>query len=236
MLRGVTRQLDPARYVIGPDVDYPASVGPANHTADVLGCSEDESVVAGLAALATAVRATPDLVGLLGYSLGAEVVTRFLEAKARGEYPDCTIAWAATVANPLRREGDSIDSNEFGYGINGQHSAYPADIQTWEAANPADAITSSPADSPLRQLADGVSALTFANLSWTTDLADRFNRNRWQPGNPGWWMHPFATARTWGQAAAGIRGYLDQTAHIRTYIQDGYLDRLAARINAWQPR
>lgn len=47
----------------------------------------------GVQALVAEIRATPNCVGILGYSLGAIVVTRFLEAKVRGEYPDREVEW-----------------------------------------------------------------------------------------------------------------------------------------------
>ncbi|MFJ4652710.1 PE-PPE domain-containing protein [Nocardia sp. NPDC088792] len=233
MLAAVTGRLDPAKYVIGPDVDYPASIGPANPQAVLGGCSEEQSISDGIHALVDAIRATPNRVGLLGYSLGAEVVTRFLEAKARGEYADCEIAWAANVANPLRREGDSIDPRPVGYGINGPHGPWPAGIPTWEAANPNDGITSCPADSPLRTLADTVSAFGFAQLGgWTLALADRLRAHRWQPARLGWWLSPVRTWELWAQAAGLMDGYLRGGQHTLVYQRDGYCDRLAAILDA----
>ncbi|WP_405164732.1 PE-PPE domain-containing protein [Nocardia sp. NBC_01499] len=232
MLAAVTGELDRARYLIGPDVDYPASVGPANPLAGLDGCSEEQSIDDGVRALVVAIRATPNRVGLLGYSLGAEVVTRFLEAKARGEYADCDVAWAANVANPLRREGDSIDPDPVGFGINGQHGPWPECIPTWEVANPADGIASCPADSPLRTLADAVSAFSFAQLGgWTQALVDRIRANRWQPARLGWWLRPVRTWQLWSQAADLMDGYVRGGEHTLAYQRAGYCDRLAAILN-----
>jgi hypothetical protein len=233
MLAAVTGKLDPATYPIGPDVDYPASIGPANPQASITGCSEQQSIEHGITALAAAIRRTANPVGVLGYSLGAEVVTGFLEAKARGEYPDCELVWAANIANPLRREGDSIDPNPVGFGINGQHGDWPKDIFTWEVANPGDGIASCPADSPLRGLADTVSAFSFAELGgWTMDLADRIGRNRWQPDSAGWWLDPIRTWSRWSRAATLMAGYLQGGTHTVAYRTDGYCDRLATILNA----
>ncbi|MFE3754568.1 PE-PPE domain-containing protein [Nocardia tengchongensis] len=232
MLADVTGKLDPAQYVIGPDVDYPASIGPANPGAGVAGCSEEQSITAGVQALALAIRAASNPAGLLGYSLGAEVVTRFLEAKARGEYADCEVAWAANIANPLRLEGDSIDPSPSGFGINGQHGPWPEGIPSWEVANPRDAITSCPADSPLRALADTVSAFSFAQLGgWTQALAARIRSNRWQPTRFGWWMNPVGTWQLWARAATSMDGYLRTGEHNLAYQRDGYCDRLVAILN-----
>ncbi|MFE3191642.1 PE-PPE domain-containing protein [Nocardia sp. NPDC059240] len=232
LLTGVTGRLDPGKYEIGPDVDYPAAIGPANPGRGLYGCSELQSIDRGVAALVAAIHATPNQVGILGYSLGAQVVTRFLEAKARGEYPDCEIAWAANIANPLRREGDSIDERPIGFGINGQRGAWPDEFPIWEVANPLDAITSCPADSPLRALADTVSAFGLAELGgWSADLADRLRRNRWQPASFGWWLRPVRTWELWTRAAALMSGYLEGGAHNIAYLEGGYCDRLAAILN-----
>ncbi|WP_330184995.1 PE-PPE domain-containing protein [Nocardia sp. NBC_01503] len=233
LLTAVTGRLDPAKYSIGPEVDYPASIGPANPQYGLDGCSEEQSIDTGVRALAAAVRATPNRAGLLGYSLGAEVVTRFLEAKARGEYADCDIAWAANIANPLRREGDSIDPNPVGFGINGQREPWPDCIPTWEVANPADCITSCPADSPLRTLADTLSAFSFAEFGgWTRAMVDRLRVNRWQPTRRDGWTRPVRTWRMWEAAAASMEGYLSGGQHNLAYQRDGYCERLADILNA----
>ncbi|MGW0247613.1 PE-PPE domain-containing protein [Nocardia goodfellowii] len=233
MLSCVTRRLDGTKYSIGPDVDYPASIGPANPQGHYDGCSEEQSVALGVEALAAEIRATPHRVGILGYSLGAIVVTRFLEAKRRGEYPDCEVEWAANIANPLRRERDSVDRGAAGFGINGQHGPWPEDITTWEVAHHADGITCCPADSPLRTLADTMSAFSFAALGgWSSALAERIRGNRWQLDHRDWWQHPIRQWRLWSQAAALMDGYVRGGAHNAIYRTDGYCDRLAALLNA----
>ncbi|MFI5781116.1 PE-PPE domain-containing protein [Nocardia sp. NPDC051570] len=232
LLTAVTQRLDPGKYALGGDVDYPASIGPVNPLRATDGCSERQSIEAGVAALAAAIRRVPDKVGLLGYSLGAQVVTRFLEAKARGAFDDCELVWAANIANPLRLEGDSIDPDPIGFGINGQRGAWPDDIFTWEVAAPVDGITSCPADSPLRGLADGISAFGFAELGgWSADLADRLRRNRWQPNRIEWWRHPAHAWEQWSRAATLMEGYLVGGTHTTGYIDNGYCARLAAIIN-----
>lgn len=236
MLSYVTRKLDNTKYLVGPDIVYPASVGPANPENRFAGCSEEESVALGVHALVTAIRGTPNRVGILGYSMGAIVVTRFLEAKARGEYADCEVEWAANIANPLRREGDSIDQGAIGFGINGQHGPWPEDIPTWEVAHHADGITCCPAESPLRTLADAVSAFSFAALGgWCADLADRIRRNRWQLSRIEWWRQPIRHWQEWSQAAALMDGYVRGGAHNVAYRAGGYCDRLAELLNAHVP-
>jgi hypothetical protein len=233
MLRLVTSRLDPAKFEIGADCPYPASVGPANQTGNPLGPSEDESIRLGIPALAAMIRACPNKVGLLGYSLGAELVSKFLEAQASGEYADCELAFTACAANPVRAEGDSIEPNPVGYGINGPHGPFPAGVTHLEAANPADMITSCPEGSPLRTLADQVSAFSFAALGgWTQDLVQKLLKGRFQPSSVDWWTHPIRTWDLYEEAAIGVQGYLTRQTHIEQYIEDGYCSRLAAAINA----
>ncbi|MET8423570.1 hypothetical protein [Nocardia sp. NPDC004860] len=98
---------------------------------------------------------------------------------AAGQYSECEIAFTACVANPLRREGDSIDPGPSGFGINGQMAVTPTQPH-FECANPADVITSGPPGSPLRGLADVVSAFGLAEIGgWPSDLADRIRWHRW---------------------------------------------------------
>ncbi|MCX4094284.1 PE-PPE domain-containing protein [Nocardia sp. alder85J] len=231
MLTYVTGELDPARYALAGDLPYPAALGPIGPDGNPLGPSEDESVAAGVDALVRSIRSRVNPVGLLGYSLGAEVISRFLEARARGEFADCVVAWSACVANPLRREGDSIDPNPYGWGIAGQMRADPAHPH-FEVANALDTITSCPADSPLRTIADAMSAFSFAELGgWTEDLADRLRHDRWQPGDPQWWLHPARTWRRYDEAAADVIGYLTGQ-HNTAYIVGGYCGHLATILNS----
>ncbi len=97
---------------------YPGTVGPAGGKPD--GPSAETSIEIGVTALAAMIRATPNNVGVLGYSLGAEVVTAFLEAQARGLFAECELAFSGCLANPARKEGDSVDSGSRGYGIDGE--------------------------------------------------------------------------------------------------------------------
>lgn len=230
MLTVVSALLDPTRFHVFGDLSYPASVGVANETFTITGPSEDESVSVGIANLATLIRSTPNSVGILGYSLGAEVVSRFNEAQARGEYPDCAVTFTACMANPLREQGDSIDPNPVGFGITGQHGPFP-ERPHFECANENDAITSCPPDSPLRDLADVVSAFGLAAIGgWTADLRDRMLERRWQPAGWGSLLHPIKTWDLYEQAAADVAGYLTGQ-HTNEYIEGGYCERLANVIN-----
>jgi len=222
MLWNLTLQLDSSIYVVGQDIPYPASIGPDNADQDPLGPSEEQSIAAGIPLIAAAIRATPNLVGLAGYSLGAELVSRFLELQAQGQYADCELAWAAVVANPNRARGESIDSDSAGYGINGAHAAWPA-TPTYTAANPMDGITSCPAESPLRQVAAGVSPLTFATLDWTPELAEQLLDGQWPTAD--------YSLKQLVEAGRLVYGYLYGGQHTDAYVNGGYFDRLAAILN-----
>lgn len=231
MLTVVTAALDPTRHHLLGDCDYPASVGPDNPQGNPAGVSETTSVTVGLANLVAMIRAATNPVGVIGYSLGALVVTALREAQARGEYSDCEVAFTACMANPRRHAGDSIDPNPYGFGIAGQRGPI-SDVPHFEAANPADAITSCNPDSPLRTLADGLGAFSFADLGgWSLDLATRFRQQKFQPASCGWWMNPVRTWKLYEEAARNIEGYLSGRTHIRDYIEGGYCTRLAAAIN-----
>ncbi|WP_067891153.1 hypothetical protein [Nocardia vaccinii] len=224
MLAQLAHLLDPAKYEIGADIPYPAAVGPVG-SSGVLGPSEAGSVAAGLPLIADAIRATPNLVGLCGYSLGAELVSAFLEAKARGEYADCELAWAAVIANPNRAPGESIDPMPVGSGINGPHGPWPAHLPVFSAANPGDGITSCPDRSPLRALAHGMSAFSFATLGgWTESLAQQLISGEWmtEDYSPGQLL----------RAGQLMLGYLLGGQHTTAYVTAGYLLRLADHINA----
>lgn len=230
MLTHVTQQLDPRRFRVLGDVVYPASVGFANEGFRITGPSEDDSIRIGVANLAAMMRSTPHVVVVLGYSLGAELVTAFNEAQAAGLHRDCEVAATACVANPRRRAGDSIDPAPAWFGINGEHAAFP-NRPHFEAANPRDAITNCPPNSPLRGLADVMSAFGFAEIgAWSQDMVDRMLQRRWQPAGWGDIMHPVKTWEMYQQAANDVRGYLTGE-HTAAYIQGGHLDRLAAALN-----
>lgn len=228
MLTRVTEYLDPAKYDTAHvvDIDYPASIGPVNAQNNPAGPSEQQSIDASIPLIAAAVRATPNLVCLLGYSLGAECVSRFLELKAQGLYGDCEIASAGFVANPRRAPGESIDPNPFGYGIAGAHGHWPAWIPTFTVANPADGITSCPSPSPLRTLNGPVSPLTFAVQNWNAGLAQQVLFNTSTSILQGGY-----TPAEWINAAALLRGYLVDGQHTTVYGVDGYCLRLAQKLN-----
>lgn len=167
MLRGITDLLDqhPDKFrCIEPT--WPASIGPVG-PADLhlLGPSLDTTVAQGVEAGRRAIRDSPNVCGLLGYSLGAICTSRILEAvrQDRTGFRNANgtrlqIAFVVNLANPLRRRGDSVGNlcPPDRFGLHGEHGAWPA-LDVREYANPHDIITCSPANSPLRVINAGIS-------------------------------------------------------------------------------
>ena len=143
------------------DVDYPASVGPANETNDAFGTSLEESVTQAIRNLAQVIT---NLVGvdgeatfiLGGYSLGALAIQRFLYV-ALPPLLEHRFLRTVLIANPLRPHGDSYMREDFGHGIAGEASVQVSGL--YNIANPADAITSLHPKSPIRNLVPWVYAL-----------------------------------------------------------------------------
>ncbi len=102
-----------------------------------------------------------------------------------------------------------------------------------EYANELDGITSCAAGSPLRGLADGIEAFSFAELGgWSQSLVDKLLQKRFQPVSWDWWRDPIGTWRLYDEAARQVVGYLDGSQHIRAYIDGGSCHRMAKAIEA----
>lgn len=212
------------------DAPYNATIGPSGGGID--GKSLRRNTIEAFPIIDKIVRDTPNLVLLLGYSQGAYTGSEWLTRKPK----DCIAPWAGFLANPLRVEGDSWDHPDApGFGLAGQHGAWPLMRKVWEVANPGDGITCCPGNSPLRTLADVVDPLSFAyGGGWSQGLIDKLLNRRFQ------FMHsPWAAFFDQGRyvhAAHQIAGYLAlplpgiRPEHGGVYFQDGYIDRLAAQI------
>jgi hypothetical protein len=188
--------------------DWPASVGP---DPDLWGPSLDTSVRLGTAAGVRAIQQSPNICGLLSYSLGSICASHILEGVASGQYTNTDgspleIAFAVFIANPLRKAGDSVNNlcPSTTFGLAGQHGAWPTQVATQEYANPNDIITASPADSPLRIIAAGISPFSFiegarlGNVSYLlfAELMDFLTEN------------PVANLARYTAAVNGVIGYL----------------------------
>lgn len=212
------------------DAPYNATIGPSGGGID--GQSLNRNAVGAFSIVDEIVRATPNNVLGLGYSQGAYTWSRYLERKPK----DCIIPWIALVANPLRCEGDSWDRKGApGFGLAGQHGAWPLLRRVWEVANPGDGITCCPGNSPLRTVAEVVDPLSFAlGGGWTQGLIDKLLNRRFQFMDSPW--AAFFDPGRYALAAHQVAGYLAlplpgiRPEHGGVYWTDGYLDRLAAEI------
>lgn len=212
------------------DAPYNATIGPSGGGID--GASLQRNTVEAFPIIDKIVRDTDNLVMGLGYSQGAYTWSRYLERKPK----DCIIPWAAFVANPLRCEGVSWDKQGApGFGLAGQHGAWPLMRKVWEVANPGDGITCCPGNSPLRTVADVVDPLSFAlGGGWTQGLIDKLLSRQFQIFDSPW--AAFFDRGRYTLAAHQVAGYLNlnlpgiRPEHGAVYRTDGYLDRLAAEI------
>ncbi|WP_327145760.1 hypothetical protein [Nocardia sp. NBC_01327] len=160
MLHDVTKLLDPVRFSWF-EPDWPASIGP---DPDTWGPSLDTSVRLGVAAGVQALQDSPNVCGLLSYSLGGIVGSTILEGVRAGRFTNIDgspleIAFVVNIANPMRRSGQSVGNlcPAGAYGLHRRRKAWPTDVDVFEYANPDDIITASPADSPLRLIDAGIS-------------------------------------------------------------------------------
>lgn len=224
-----------ARLAVGPivhvDVDYPASIAVFNPRGAITGVSEAESRRQGVRNIAAAIRATPHLVVLSGYSLGALVVSDFLEAQAWGEYRDCEVIAVVNIANPARAAGHSYGLPSHGYGLDGQHKAWPRGLPVYEIANPVDGITSAPAGSPWRLFADKIRAFSISRQGadeWFQTMLAQLQR-RQDVQAPVNWMDP-TFWQAYAEAPAWLRGYLYDGQHTIAYGQRRWMDASGRRV------
>lgn len=223
MLEAVRRTLEPLGGYTFEDLDYPASIGPANPEDDLGGVNLGQSVSFGAGVLTERLW---DLRGqrkaVIAYSLGGLVISSVLERWAgtlswpepdRPELPD----FVGILANPARRRTPTLP----GYGIHHETSGWPAGLTYMEIANPNDGITCCPDPSPLRTLSDQLDAFSFASLGgWTWDLASRLATGRWQDSAIDW-RDPWGSIMRYAEAARLMRGYLDGSQHIAWYRDHG---------------
>lgn len=164
MLHDVAKLLDPDRFTCF-EPDWPASIGPVP---DLWGTSLETSVRLGTAAGVKAIQDSPNICGLLSYSLGGICASKILEGVRTGVYTNTNgtpleIAFAVFIANPLRRNRDSVGNlcGPATYGLHGEHDDFPGIVDVREYANPNDIITAAPWNSPLRFIDVGISPFSF---------------------------------------------------------------------------
>lgn len=232
MLNMVARMADgPIEHV---DVDYPASIAVFNPYSKIDGPSEAESRRQGVLGVAAAIRATPHLVVLGGYSLGALVVSDFLAAQARGSYQDCEILGVVNIANPARQAGVSYGLPSFGFGLDGQHKRWPS-LPVYEIANPVDGICSAPANSPWRPLADKIRSFSVSRMGareWFNSMIAQLDGQERVQAQSHWWDAAFWQA--YAEAPAWLRGYLFDGQHTAAYGQPRWIDSRGLRVTGQQ--
>jgi hypothetical protein len=178
----IANRLDRERFEI-QEVEYPASIGPVNSTGSQTGISLHETERRTMPMIDDMVRATPNLVLGIGYSLGAYMWSRWFARRP----PDCIVPWATLIANPLRPDRISHDViGAPGFGLAGQRERIPG-VDIREIAHPEDGITCCPWDSRLRTVADIVDPLSFAlGGGWFQGLAEKTMRGDWQKVLTSW--------------------------------------------------
>ena len=136
------------------EVDYPASIGPANAKPGTWASGMSRSRNVGKHNLAEAIRRTANIPVLVGYSLGAIVVSDLLEDLAKGLGSHLQVAGAVMLASP---RAPRVNGRE---GLARAHGPYPAGLPVAEVRNWRDMICNTPSDSPLMKLTGLVDLLT----------------------------------------------------------------------------
>lgn len=204
-------------------VPYPAEFGQR--------MSYRESVEMGKTALREAVRATPNLAVIGGYSQGAVIAGDLAAEIGDGLHPELELAGVALIADGARPVGGRIRTAPTeGYGILGERHINDEDFPVWWAAAIGDPITALPVGNPLRTLPPIVEWMSVRTpndvLLWGSKVLDAAVTRRFQP-----WWNP-ANWRTWNGALAYARGYLFDGRHGAAYINEGLNQALADAVNS----
>ncbi|MBY4381847.1 hypothetical protein HQO24_10355 [Rhodococcus fascians] len=199
----VARKLNPQKFQLS-DVIYPATIGRIGAT-DGRGVPMDQCVEIGVQDLARQVRNSPNRAGIISYSLGGIVASRFLERVERGEWLNpngskLDVAFVVNISNPSRAPGDSIVPAP-GFGLHSSHGKWPASTVVYELANPRDIICSADRFSPARRIAAGLSPYAALELNESDPFKsiDALRSTDWLARLRG---------GSYTAAAAGLLGYL----------------------------
>lgn len=165
-------------------LDYPASYGIIPFP---LSPSFDKSVKLGVDNLVRRIREATNPVILCGFSQGATVISKLLEAIARNEYRGLGIVGVMMIANPTRAQGHTVDPRCEGYGVSGEHGPWPIWIPVWEIAHPNDMITNLRPGSIIRTFGDLSSSFSLSDpIAWAVDVGKKIAERSLQA----WWRIP----------------------------------------------
>lgn len=178
---------------------------------------------------------------LLGYSGGCRVIHDWLDTRPGMHHRVTAVGLMSDPYRPAGRWQHGLP-DPGGWGIAGQRLGPVPGRSFWTSA-PGDAISSCPADSPLRTVADLSDQIPGSLLA---DLAGHLRRGDWQLATyMGLWRRdPLAYLRGLGprlhQARLDVEGYLTGGKHTEAYIRthaggESLAHRLAATI-AWAVR
>lgn len=143
---------------------YDNSIGPVNSTPGVdWSTGLAHALADGQAELIARIRRTPHVPILIGYSLGAFVISELLEKIAAGQHRDLEIDRAVLIANP--RAG--VEAGRVG--IAGAHGRYPRGMRLYGISNYDDLICRTPLGSVLRKVPNIVAAATSEPTQWTPE-------------------------------------------------------------------
>lgn len=204
MCGAVARKLNPDYFDLY-EIAYPATIGRIGAGPSQFPHPLDESVTMGVELLAKQIRDTQYPAGIISYSLGGIVASRFLEAVEAGEYLNTNgkplqIDFVINIANPSRAPGESV-VHAPGYGLHSSHGRWPARTAVYELANPADIICSADKWNPARRIAGNLSpysALQQRNSDPFKDLRKIQSDDVLARLRPGRYL----------EAAIGLGGYL----------------------------
>lgn len=193
-------------------IRYPGSIGPINRTPNPLDWKEGlkESRDVGKARLAAAIRETKSIPIVIGYSLGAYVISDFLEEKCSGKHQDLEIAQTITIGNPRHFTG----------GIAGSHRLFPKNHSHFEIAAIDDVMCRCDKNSALKKIPYFVEAVTGLGYSDTTSFMSMI-------------LTGLSTSY-WRLSSRDIElcwKYLNRTGHERDYFKTQYLKQLKDAID-----
>ncbi|QGF20333.1 lysin B [Gordonia phage Sixama] len=198
-------------------LQYNNSIGPVNRTpnpADFTG-SLTASRISGRVALVNYIRQTSFVPIIVGYSLGAYVVSDFLEFMAKGQYPGLQVGKVLTIGNPRAAKRKSTNV----VGIAGAHGKWPSNVQTYELSNYMDLISSVTDGSMLMSLPGIVDVMTGRIFDDVDDFA-------------AWWNEITKNVR----AAPTFRDidlinrYRNQSGHVNDYFYDRVLNSYPSQV------